>query len=466
MVDRGVNRRFVTTGMLQTLYRGLTQFGGPAIRYYLHRRRLAGKEDATRHGERLGQSSRPRPEGPLVWFHAASVGESLSVQSLIHRLLAADPTVHVLVTTGTVTSAQLMAQRLPPRACHQFVPVDRPAYVARFLDHWRPDLVLWIESEIWPNMLWEIGRRGLRAALINARMSERSARRWQRVPAFIAPLLGAFRLCLAQTIADAERLKRLGGRDVRAVGNLKFSAPPPPADPERLAALQAAIGNRPVWLLASSHPGENEIAAEVHARLSPRLPNLLTMIAPRHPQRAGAIYGMLKERGLTAARRSTGALPGAEDAVYLADTMGEMGLFYRVAPVVCVGGSFVPHGGQNPIEPAQLGCAVLFGPWMTNFAEVAAELASNAAAIPIADSTDLTATIDRLLTDPDACRRLAAAAERITFNHRRIVEAALSALRPLLVDARITPPDPEVPMDCAISETEGQGLCPRTPLEP
>jgi len=428
--------------MLQKLYRGLTQIGGPAIRYYLHRRRLAGKEDASRQGERLGVASRPRPDGPLVWFHAASVGESLSIMSLINRLLTANPGLHVLVTTGTVTSAQLMAQRLPARAFHQFVPVDRPGYVTRFLDHWKPDLALWIESEIWPNMLWEIGRRHLRAALVNARMSERSATRWHRFPGFISPLLGAFRLCLAQTSADAERLRRLGAADVRAVGNLKFAAEPPPADGQRLAALRAAVAARPVWLFASSHPGEDEIAAQVHAALAPRLPGLLTMIAPRHPHRGDAILEMLGTRGLKASRRSTGAPPAGDDAVYLADTIGEMGVLYRVAPVVCVGGSFVPHGGQNPIEPAQLGCSVLFGPHMTNFSEVAAQLTGGGAALPVSDGAALAEMVGQLLTDEAARSRLGEAATRVAGSQHRVADAALAALQPLLAEAGIAPTPP------------------------
>lgn len=426
--------------MLQTLYRGLTRIGGPAIRYYLHRRRLAGKEDGSRQGERLGVASRPRPAGPLVWFHAASVGESLSIMTLVNRLVDADRSLHVMVTTGTVTSARLMAQRLPARAFHQFVPVDRPGYVARFLDHWRPDLALWIESEIWPNMLWEIGRRRMRAALVNARMSERSAARWRRVPGFIGPLLNAFRLCLAQTAADAERLRSLDAPDVRAIGNLKYSAEPPPADADALDTLSAAIAGRPVWLLASSHPGEDEVAIQVHAALAPRLPGLLTVIAPRHPHRGDAIAQMVESAGLTVSRRSVGALPAPGDAMHIADTMGEMGLLYRLARVVCVGGSFVPHGGQNPIEPAQLGCAVLFGPCMTNFAEVAGELTAGAGALQVADRDALADAVERLLRDSAERGRMAEAASVVTDRHRRVADAALFALTPLLIEAGIAPP--------------------------
>ena len=427
--------------MLQTLYRGLTRIGGPALRFYLHRRRLAGKEDPARQGERRGLPSCARPEGPLVWFHAASVGESLSILTLIERLVAADPRLGVLVTTGTLTSAALMAERLPARAFHQFLPMDRPSYVERFLDHWHPDLALWVESEIWPNMLWEIRRRGVTAVLINARMSERSFRRWQWLPGFIRSLLGTFRVLLAQTVADAERLRRLGATEVRSIGNLKFAAQPPPADATKLAALREAIAGRPVWLFASSHPGEDEIAAGVHEALAPRFPGLLTMIAPRHTARGGAIEAMARSRGLAVARRSQGALPAARDVIYLADTMGEMGVLYRLAPVVCVGGSFVPHGGQNPIEPVQLGAAVLFGTRMTNFAEITAELLASGGAREVGDPARLVEAVGGLLADGAARARLAVAGAGVLERHRqKVAEEAVAVLRPLLIGVGIVPP--------------------------
>lgn len=423
--------------MLLTLYRRLTELGGPAIRLYLARRRAAGKEDAARQGERRGLPGRPRPPGPLVWCHAASVGESLSILVLVERLLAAVPDLHVLVTTGTVTSARLMAERLPARALHQYLPVDRPRYVRRFLAHWRPDLVLWTESEIWPNLLSEIGTRGIPAALVNARMSVRSYRAWRRVPGLARALLTTFRLCLAQSEAEAARLRDLGARDVRCVGNLKFSAPPLPADAEALAALTAALAGRPVWLLASSHPGEEEIALEVHAALAARLPGVLTVIVPRHPGRGAEIAALARRAGLVAARRSTGALPAPGDPLYIADTLGELGLFYRIAPVVWVGGSLVPHGGHNPIEPARLGCAVVYGPHMENFAEITAELEAAGGACRVADPAGLAEAVAHLLSDPAAHARQAAAGRAVAERNRQAADRVLAALAPLLVEAGI-----------------------------
>jgi len=427
----------VSTRMLQSLYRGLTTIAGPAVRLYLDRRRAAGKEDSARQAERFGAPSKPRPAGRLAWIHAASVGEANSVLVLVAKLLEEAPDLSVLMTTGTVTSAELMGRRLPERAIHQYVPVDLPGAVNRFLDHWQPDVVLWTESEIWPNLLGAIRARGIPAALVNARMSERSFARWRYASGLIGPLLSTFQVTLAQTEGDGERLRHLGARGVASVGNLKFSAEPPPASADQIAALETARGERPLWLLASSHPGEDEIAAAVHEDLAPRLPGLLTIVVPRHAHRGAAIADLMRGRGLAVSRRSEGALPGAEDAVHVADTMGELGLFYRLAPVVCMGGSFVPHGGQNPVEPAQLGCAVLYGPHMWNFDEITHQLEAAGGALPVADGAALAEAVGRLLTDAEARARVVAGAARVTEDNRRIVDRALDVLGPVLGAAGI-----------------------------
>lgn len=427
--------------MLLSLYRGLTQIGGPAVRLYLDRRRAAGKEDSARKAERFGTASRPRPAGPLLWVHAASVGEANSVLVLIRRLLDETPGLTVLMTTVTVTSAELMARRLPAGAIHQYVPVDLPDAVARFLGHWRPDAVLWTESEIWPNLLGEIGARGIPAALINARMSERSFARWRHVQGLAGRLLSTFRVVLAQSEGDAERLRRLGAPGVVSVGNLKFSAEPQPAPAAALAELRDACAGRPVWLHASTHPGEEEIAAAVHGSVAARLPGLLTFIVPRHPHRGEAIARAMRDRGLTAARRAGdgGGLPAPDTDVYVADTMGELGLFCRLAPAVCMGGSLVPHGGQNPVEAAQLGCAVLYGPHMWNFAEITRQLEAAGGALPVADGGQLADALFRLLTDGEARARVVAGAARVTEENRRVVDRALGVLAPLLGEAGIRP---------------------------
>ncbi|MGP1394513.1 MAG: 3-deoxy-D-manno-octulosonic acid transferase [Inquilinaceae bacterium] len=421
--------------MLYALYRGLTDLAGPAVPWLLARRQKAGKEDPSRRRERLGYAGRPRPDGALVWIHAASVGEALSVRVLIDGLLARRADLHVLLTTGTVTSARLMAERLPDRAWHQYVPLDRVVYVRRFLDHWRPDLVLWVESELWPNLVTEIRERGIPAAMVNARMSVRSFAQWRRVPRTIATLLDAFRLILPWDEAQGQRFRALGAPSVGPAGNLKFSTDPPAADADALAALRDALGDRPVWLAASTHEGEDGPCLDAHKRLTAHLPDLLTILAPRHPARGDAVVALADERGLTVARRSRHQTPGKTTAIYLADTIGDMGLLLRLAPITFIGGSLVAHGGHNPIEAAQLGSAILYGPHMNNFAEIAEALEVHGASVRVTDGASLAAGLDRLLRDPEARRHQTDAALALAARHRGVADTVLAALAPLVAGA-------------------------------
>jgi len=418
--------------MIAALYAGAAWLMAPAIRLVLLVRRARGKEDVARMAERLGRAGRPRPEGPLVWLHGASVGEALSALPLIERLLAADPGRAVLVTTGTVTSAKLMAERLPERAFHQFVPVDLPGAVARFLDHWRPDLALWLESELWPNLIGAAAKRNLPMAMVNGRLSARSYRRWRCLPGFARSLLGAFKLCLAQSPADAERFKALGAATVESPGNLKYASPPLPADDAALEALRGEIGARPLWLAASTHPGEEAIVAEAHAKLRRRHPTLLTVIVPRHPARGPAIAAELAAGGLKVARRGAGESTSPETDIYLADTLGELGLFYRLAPIAFVGGSLVPHGGQNLLEPAQLDCAILHGPAVHNFEAIAAAMKDARATERVHDAGGLAAAVDTLLTDPALRARRAEAAATVAASEAGVLDRILVALGPYL----------------------------------
>lgn len=420
------------------LYRGLTTVLGPAIMLYLLRRIAAGKEDRGRFAERRGMASRERPNGPLVWVHAASLGEAVSMLALIDRLVAERPSLSVLVTTGTVTSARLLATRLPEgRAWHQYVPVDRLAYVRRFLDHWRPELALWVESELWPNLILETSARGVPLVLVNARMSAESFRGWQRWPSIIRPLLGAFALCLGQDVVQAERLRQLGAQRTLCVGNLKAAAGPLPVSEAELARLAAQAAGRPLWLAASTHAGEEEAAAAAHRALKRRWPDILTLIVPRHPARAAAIAAMLKREGLNVARRSLAEPIDAATEIYLGDTLGELGLFYRLAGVAFIGGSLVPMGGHNPLEAALLDCALLHGPDMSNCAGIARELATAGGALTVRDGEDLGAAVAGLLGDPAARARCAAAAFEVAANNRAVLDAVLERIAPWL--DRLTP---------------------------
>jgi 3-deoxy-D-manno-octulosonic-acid transferase len=347
-----------------------------------------------------------------------------------------------LVTTGTATSALLLEQRLSPelapRTQHRFLPLDVPRWVARFLEGWRPDLAVIVESELWPNMLAAAGRQGVPLALINARMSARSAQSWGWAPGFARALLGRFALILAQTEADAARFAALAGREVPCWGNLKYAAPPLPADAAELARLSAAWAGRPVWLAASTHPGEDEIIIAAHRLLAVDHPSLLTVIVPRHPPRGPDIAGLAGD--LPVARRGAGQDAGQGVAVYVADTLGELGLFYRLARVALIGGSLVPHGGQNPLEAARLGCPILIGPHHFNFSEIIARLRKADALVETPDGPDaaagLAAQATRFLSDAAAGQGMAGAAARLAQDQADLPERIATSLLPLIRPAR------------------------------
>jgi len=414
------------------LYRLLTVLGAPLIALHLSRRVSRGLEDRARLAERRGLSEKPRPDGPLIWTHAASVGEAVSVLPLIERLLHNHPNAHVMLTTGTVTSANLCAESLPARAFHQYVPVDRPAWVRRFLDHWRPDAVLWVESEFWPNALQEIRRRKIPAALVNTRISPRSYQRWKRFPADAKNVLSSFQICLAPDADQVERLRGLSAERIETTGNLKDAAGPLIADQGELKRLATLIADRPVWHAASTHPGEEAIAAEVHTALKPNLPNVLTIITPRHPARGAEIAKALTASGLSVVRRSLDQDITEETDIYLADTMAEMGLMYRLSTVVFVGGSLVAHGGQNLREPAKLHSAVLHGPHIANFLGVAAQLTAVGAARLVPDAEALHLAVNALLNEPAAADAMAEAASLAVDQSQSVLDAVVTALEPVL----------------------------------
>lgn len=416
-------------------YRLLTAVAAPAADALLAYRLKHGKEHPERVSERRGISVVPRPNGALVWLHSASVGELISVLPLIERIRARD--IPVLVTSGTVTSADLAERRLPPGVIHQFVPIDMPQYVARFLNHWQPDLGLFVESDLWPNLIMASSARNIPLILINGRLSERSFNRWRKAPRTISALLSRFDLCLAQSAEDAARYASLGAPRYVTTGNLKFDVPAPPADASKLWALQVAIGTRPVIAAASTHPGEEIAMIDVHRRLKHTFPGLLTIIVPRHPERGASIAGMARGQGLAFAQRSAGQTPDRTTEIYIADTLGELGLIYRIAPIVFVGGSLVEHGGQNPIEAAKLGPAILHGPHVWNFREVYATLDAAGGAELVTDTGKLTVRIGALLKDNEARGALAEAGARAIATLTGALERTIAALDPYMIQFRL-----------------------------
>ncbi len=422
----------IPRGLTLRAYRALSQGLNPAAGLFLRRRSRQGKELPERLGERMGHASADRPETTLIWFHAASVGETNAILPLIDALRRERPELGILLTTVTVTSSRIAASRLPKGAIHQFIPLDTPTFVSRFFDHWRPDLALFTESEIWPNLILEAKERGVPLALLNARMSDRSFRRWQKMRGLSRALFSRFDLVLAQSEKLAKRLGRLGAPKVIAAGNLKFDAPPPPIDMAALSQLRTAMRGRPLFLAASTHPGEDEIIAGVHKTLKADHPQLLTIIVPRHPERGRAIAAMAAGLGVNARLRSQGEMPEEATDLYVSDTIGELGVYYSLAPFAFIGGSLIPHGGQNPIEAVKLGAAVITGPHRHNFREVFETIADKGGCRFVADAEELTAVVGELLRDPGSLAALRGGAEVAITECSGALKRTLDALEPYL----------------------------------
>lgn len=408
-------------------YRFAAGLAAPLARPLLEARARRGKEDAERLAERLGYPSALRPPGPLLWLHAVSVGESVSLLPLIKAIALERPDLALLVTSGTRASAKVLAERLPGPAIHQYAPVDTPGAVRRFLSHWRPDTGLFVESELWPNLILGARAQGARLALVSARMKDRSAGRWSARPAAMKAMLDAFELILPQDEATARRLARFGGR-VSSRLNLKRLGEPLAHDPGELARLRSAIGERPILVGVSTHAPEEAWLATAAGQLDPRP---LLVIAPRHPERAAEIATQLSPR--RSARRSRGELIEPDTDVYLADTFGELGLVLRLAPVAFIGGGFDANlGGHNPLEAARLGVGLVSGAQVANHAEPFAELAAAGAARLVADERELAATLAGLLADPGRCAAMAAASAAYAASQHDQMEEALALIRPLL----------------------------------
>lgn len=388
-------------------YLALTALVSPLAPRLLRHRLRAGKEDPDRWREKLGHTQLPRPDGPLVWLHAVSVGEGLSVLPLLETLTQSAT---VLLTCTTVTSARLMATRVPPRVIVQFLPLDLPAPVSRFLRHWRPDVAVMVESEFWPRLIRETHRRAIPLLLVNARISDASMARWARLRGLSRAILRRFSALTAPDASAAAKLVTLGADPaaVTVTGSLKRGATRLPVDAADLARLRAATAGRPLWLAASTHAGEEAQVAAAHRAVCARLPDALLVLAPRHPDRAAAIRADLAAAGHRVSQRSAGDPPAGD--IYLADTLGELGLWFDLCPVSFVGGSLVPVGGHNAYEPALHGSAILHGPMVGNFADLYARLDAAGGACQVTDRTLGQTVLD--LQDPHRRAAVTAAATR------------------------------------------------------
>ncbi|MEO0543661.1 MAG: lipid IV(A) 3-deoxy-D-manno-octulosonic acid transferase [Pseudomonadota bacterium] len=425
-----MSERWARTAMQAYRWAGVAAY--PLVGTYMRVRASQGKEEASRRGERFGRASMPRVNGPLVWVHAASLGETSAVIALIRRLKAAN--VGVVLTTGTVTSAAMAKERLGDLIIHQYVPLDLKPAVSRFLDYWRPDLAVFAESEIWPMTILELAARRIPQVLINGRMSDRSFARWHKHIQIAESLFENFSVVAAQSQVDAERFSALGARPVVTTGNLKVDVPVPPVEPQVAEQIASCIRGRPIWAAISTHEGEETIAARVHKALKSKWPNLLTVVVPRHPDRSAELYKTFDANGLKVALRSQNGFPTPDTDIFLGDTIGEMGLYLRMAPIAFVGRSLADKakGGQNPLEPAVLDTAILTGPNISNFEDPYGRLIENSGARIVNDERELAKLVHMLLSKPQARKAIAQSAMRVVADMEGAFERTWHALRPYI----------------------------------
>lgn len=414
-----------------TLYKITIFLLTPFLWALLLSRRIKGKEDGARLKERRGVPSLPCPQGHLIWLHAASVGEAQSALILIDRIQKISGNIHFLVTSGTVTSATLMATRLPKKAFHQYSPLDHPIWINRFLDHWQPDLVLWMESELWPTMLDHVKRRNIPLLLINARLSDKSFSRWKLIKPFAKKILNCFNLIITQTQKDAKRYQTLGSPNVIPTDNIKYSAATLPHNDDDLTNLQSAVTSRPIWLYASTHDGEEAMACRLHDALKETHPDLLTIIVPRHPERRNDLQQLHANTLFRGENKNT---PSQNTEIYIADTLGELGLFYKLSSIAVIGRSFSNDGGggHNPIEAAQLHCAIMTGPHVQFQKEIFDALFKENAALQFQNEQDFQEKLKTLLTDDGACKDYQTRAYNFAQSKNKAVNDVIEQINPYL----------------------------------
>ena len=418
--------------MIQFLYRIIMTIGTPIIELTLLIRGWLGKEDPTRVKERRGETQIARPSGKLLWLHASSVGESIAALVLIEKLIKMNPSITILLTTGTLTSAKLLTTRLPERVIHQFAPLDRPAWVQTFLNHWRPGLVLIMESEFWPTQIQQIKNRNIPIIVVNARLSKRSYARWQWTLEISRSLFGSLDLVIATNPEQAQRFINLGAPYVKVGGNLKRSAAKLSLNKKLVSEISKQVGARKLWLAASTHEGEDLTVIRTQKLLQAQFPDLLTIIAPRHPKRGSSIQRLGEANGLSVSRRASNEEITLETNLYVADTLGEMSIFFDVSPYVFVAGSLVPVGGHNPIEPAHFNCSIFFGPLMAKNQEIADEMIRSKAALQMETNGSLAKLLEDLFNDNELATMLSNNAKEYAENGDAILESVFDSITPFI----------------------------------
>ncbi len=408
------------------LYSTLSYGMRPLANYMLKKRLKKGKEDFKRIQERRGKSDFSWRHHPVIWIHAASIGESLSALTLVEALEKSYPDFRFVITTGTTTSAKIMANKLSQSAIHQFFPLDYPLWVNRFLDNWNPQIALFIESEFWPNMLTSLKKRQIPCFLINGRISDNSFKTWKKIPFSIRYLLSTFTESFGQSELDTERLKILGAKNSAFLGNLKF------VPSSQKISLSTLLEGKKRWLLSSSHKGEEEIAAHIHKQLKLKYPDIHTCIMPRHIERSDDIEAMLKSQNIPTTRYSRQEKPRA-GGIYIFDAIGKAEQFYALGGPTLIGRSFCKGGGQNPIEPARFGNPILMGPDMSNFKHITQLMLNNNIAQQVQEESELLYSLETWLKDDEAYKKQAEHNQKWASQlGKGIIDAHLKQLTPYL----------------------------------
>ena len=333
-------------------------------------RLLKNKEDKKRFKEKFCSFSKKRGSGKLIWFHGSSVGEILSAIPLIEKLEKKKSINKILITSSTLSSSKVLSNFKLRKTIHQFFPIDSNTLTKKFLNYWNPSVAIFIESEIWPNMLMNIKKQSLPLILLNARITKKSYNKWNMIPSTSKMLFSGFNICFSQNQETIKYLKSLGSKKIKFLGNLKYSESKTQKKNNLDNNLKNTFSSKKIWCAASTHNTEERICALAHKKLKKKYRNLLTIIIPRHTQRTNSIISEIEDLGLKVQTRSINNKLSKNTEIYLVDTYGETKSFYKICKTVFLGGSLINHGGQNPLEPARLGCKILHGPYVQNFTEV------------------------------------------------------------------------------------------------
>lgn len=410
-------------------YRALSVLLYPFLELYLFYRVYKKKEDKKRLKERFGIASQNRPKGDIIWLHAVSVGETNSSLILVEELLKSLPQTSILFTTTTLTSASIIAKKLTDfngRVIHQFLPLDSYACVREFLEYWHPNKAIFVESEIWPNFIYEAHKANIKTFLVNARISKKSFKKWNFAKKIGFDIFSYFDEIFVQKKEDQELFSKLLGKEALFYGNLKSQAQNLFCDQKELQKLQSQIADRKIWVSASTHKGEEEIIIAAHKKLKKEFSDLLTVIVPRHPNRAEEIKLLLN--GINFSQRSKNQVISKSTEIYIADTLGELGIFYSLQNFAFIGGSLVEVGGHNPFEAIKLGCAVISGKLVPNFAEIYRDLEEKDACIIVDNLEQLTFAVSTLLKDRALSEKLLNNASMVIKNSDNIVKKIASKL--------------------------------------